>query len=43
MAAKLGNYNEPFVNGATLKRLYSAVVKDNIFQDLFTRDGEAVT
>ena len=31
MAAKLGNYNEPFVNGATLKRLYSAVVKDNIF------------
>lgn len=42
MAAKLGNYNEPFVNGATLKRLYSAVVKDNIFQDLFTRDGEAV-
>lgn len=32
MAAKLGNYNEPFVNGATLKRLYSAVVKDNIFK-----------
>lgn len=43
MAATLGNYSEPFVNGATLKRLYSSVVKDNIFQDLFTRDGEACT
>lgn len=43
MAATLGNYSEPYVNNATLKRLYSSVVKDNIFQDLFTRDGEAVT
>lgn len=43
MSATLGNYNEPFVNGATLKRLYSSVVKDNIFQELFTRDGEACT
>lgn len=43
MANAFGNYNEPFINGSTLKRLYSKVVKDNIFQDIITRDGEACT
>lgn len=41
--ASLGNYSEPYVNSATLKRLYSSVVKDNIFQDVLTKDGEACT
>lgn len=43
MANAFGNYNEPFINGSTLKRLYSKVVKDNIFQDIIARDGEACT
>lgn len=43
MAAQLGNYSEPYVNSATLKRLYSSVVKDNIFQDILTRADEACT
>lgn len=43
MPNSLGNYNEPYINSATLKRLYSSVVKDNIFQALLARDGEACT
>lgn len=43
MANAFGNYNEPYINNATLKRLYSKVVKDNIFQDIIARDGEACT
>lgn len=43
MPKALGNYNEPFINNATLKRFYSPVVKENIFQALFMRDGEACT
>lgn len=43
MATAFGNYNQPYINSATLKRLYSKVVKDNIFQDIIARDGEAVT
>lgn len=43
MATPFGNYREPYINNATLKRLYSSVVKDNIFQDLLFRDGEACT
>lgn len=33
----------PFVNDATLKRVMSAKVKDNIFQGIFMKPGEAVT
>lgn len=33
----------PFVNEATLKRHMSSKVKENIFQNIFTRPGEAVT
>ena len=43
MANSFANYNEPYINGSTLKRLYSSVVKENIFQSMFTRDGEACT
>lgn len=43
MATAFGNYREPYINNATLKKLYSKVVKDNIFQDIIARDGEACT
>lgn len=43
MANSFANYNEPYINGSTLKRLYSSVVKENIFQTIFTRDGESCT
>lgn len=43
MSNSFANHKEPYINGATLKRLYSSVVKENIFQSLFTRDGEACT
>lgn len=33
----------PFVNEATLKRIMSSRVKENIFQQIFTRPNEAVT
>lgn len=33
----------PYINEATLKRVMSSRVKDNIFQGIFTRPGEAVT
>lgn len=40
MANSFANFNEPYINGSTLKRLYSSVVKENIFQDIFVKDGE---
>ena len=41
--ALFSDIKTPFVNDATLKRVMSARVKDNIFQGIFTRPGEAVT
>ena len=43
MANSLGNYKDPYINAVTLKKFYSPVVKDNIFQALLARDGEACT
>ena len=43
MANSLGNYKDPYINAVTLKKYYSPVVKDNIFQALLARDGEACT
>lgn len=43
MANSFANYHEPFINGSTLKRLYSSVVKENIFQLLIARNEEACT
>lgn len=41
--ALFADIKTPYVNEATLKRVMSARVKDNIFQGIFTRPGEAVT
>ena len=43
MPNSLGNYKDPYINAVTLKKYYSPVVKDNIFQALLARDGEACT
>lgn len=43
MANIFADIKAPFVNDATLKRVMSAKVKDNIFQGIFTKPGEAVT
>lgn len=43
MAAILSDIKTPFINEATLKRVMSNQVKDNIFQNVFAKPGEAVT
>lgn len=43
MAALFADIRTPFVNEATLKRIMSNRVKENIFQNIFTRPNEAVT
>ena len=43
MAALFSDIRTPFVNEATLKRIMSNRVKENIFQSIFTRPDEAVT
>lgn len=43
MAGLFADIKTPFVNEATLKRLMSSRVKENIFQNIFTRPNEAVT
>ncbi|MDE6605113.1 MAG: hypothetical protein K2K85_03715 [Clostridia bacterium] len=43
MASILGDIKTPFVNDLTLKRVMSSAVKKNIFQNIFTKPGEAVT
>lgn len=43
MAAIFANINTPYINEATLKRVMSPAVKDNIFQQVQTKPGEAVT
>ena len=43
MATILGDISTPFVNDLTLKRVMSSAVKKNIFQNIFTKPGEAVT
>ena len=43
MAALFADIKTPYVNEATLKRIMSNRVKENIFQGIFTRPGEAVT
>ena len=43
MAQLFADIKTPFVNDATLKRIMSSRVKENIFQGIFTRPGEAVT
>lgn len=43
MAQLFADIKTPYVNEATLKRIMSSRVKENIFQGIFTRPGEAVT
>ena len=43
MAQIFADIKTPYVNEATLKRIMSSRVKENIFQGIFTRPGEAVT
>lgn len=43
MAAIFANINTPYINEATMRRLMSAQVKDNIFQGILTKPGEGVT
>jgi hypothetical protein len=43
MATIFADIKTPFVNDATVKRVASAKVKENIFQNILTRPGEAVT
>ena len=43
MAALFADIKTPYVNEATLKRVMSNRVKENIFQGIFTRPNEAVT
>lgn len=43
MAALFADIKTPYVNEATLKRVMSARVKENIFQNILTRPNEAVT
>ena len=39
MAAIFANINTPYINEATLKRVMSPAVKDNIFQQVQTKPG----
>lgn len=41
--ALFADIKTPYVNEATLKRVMSSRVKENIFQGIFTRPGEGVT
>jgi hypothetical protein len=43
MATLFADIKTPFVNDATVKRVASPKVKENIFQQILTRPGEAVT
>lgn len=43
MATLFADIKTPFVNDATVKRVASPRVKENIFQQILTRPGEAVT
>ncbi len=43
MASILGNISAPYINEATLRRVMSSQVKENIFQNIFMKPGEAVT
>ena len=43
MAGLFADIKTPFVNEATLKRIMSSRVKENIFQNIFTRPNVAVT
>ena len=43
MASLFADIKTPYVNEATLKRIMSSRVKENIFQGIFTRPNEAVT
>lgn len=43
MASLFADIKTPFVNEATLKRIMSSRVKENIFQNIFMRPNEAVT
>lgn len=43
MATILSEIKAPFVNEATLKRVMSKAVKENIFQSIFAKPNEAVT
>lgn len=43
MAALFADIKTPYINEATLKRVMSSRVKENIFQNVFTKPGEAVT
>lgn len=43
MAALFADIKTPYINEATLKRIMANRVKENIFQGIFTRPGEAVT
>ena len=43
MSSLFADIKTPFVNEATLKRIMSSRVKENIFQNIFTRPNEAVT
>ena len=42
MAAIFADIKTPYINDATLKRIMSSRVKENIFQGIFTKPGEAV-
>ena len=43
MPALFADIKTPHINEATLKRIMTARVKENIFQNVFTRPGEACT
>lgn len=43
MATLFTDIKAPYVNDATLKRVMASRVKENIFQGIFTKPGEAVT
>lgn len=43
MAALFADIRTPYVNEATLRRVMASRVRDNIFQGIFTKPGEAVT
>lgn len=43
MATLFADIKTPFVNDATLKRIMASRVKENIFQGIMTKPGEAVT
>lgn len=43
MAALFADIKTPYINEATLKRVASKRIKENIFQNIFTKPNEAVT